>query len=557
MLSLLQIRNFTIVESLDLELGPGFTAITGETGAGKSILVDALSLLLGSRADTGAIRSDCEKAELTAVFELEENSEALCWLRRAELDDDRTCLLRRVISDSGRSRAWINGTAVTLSQLQELAQCLVEIHGQNEHIRLVQAAEQFRLLDAEPGCAAALKRVVAAHSAWREVEEAISVLDRESPLAAGEMDLLRYQIDELADVALTPEAFENLEAEHRLLARGSDVTTAVESALEMLENEQAGVSTGIQQALNRLGNHADLDRDIANAVKALDEAGINCEEARANLQSALSRIDLSPARLAELDQAMSRLHDLARKHRVDPSRLGEVLSALRERCERAATRQERRQELLRERIRLERDYRTAAGDLHTARAARAASLSRSVSDLMQILGMEGGSCELRVGYDGEAAPSRRGDDRLELLVSANPGTPPGPLRKVASGGELSRISLAVKVASMAGQPAPTQVFDEVDAGIGGETANAVGRLLQSVARDGQALCVTHLAQVAACADQQFRVSKNASEQLTQVSTVLLGERERVDEIARMLGGRLSDQSRAHASELLAGALTQH
>jgi len=228
MLSLLQIRNFTIIESLDLELGPGFTAITGETGAGKSILVDALSLLLGSRADTGAIRSGCEKAELTAVFELEENSEALRWLRQAELDDDRTCLLRRLISDNGRSRAWINGTAVTLSQLQELAQCLVEIHGQNEHIRLVQAAEQFRLLDADPGCTSTLKHVVAAYSAWREVEQAILLLDQESPLAAGETDLLRYQIDELADAALTPEAFEELATEHRLLTRGSDVIAAMD-----------------------------------------------------------------------------------------------------------------------------------------------------------------------------------------------------------------------------------------------------------------------------------------------------------------------------------------
>jgi DNA repair protein RecN (Recombination protein N) len=557
MLSLLQIRNFAIIDALNLELGPGFTAITGETGAGKSILVDALGLLLGGRADTSAIRVGCDKAELTAEFELEDDSEAMSWLRQADLADGQSCLLRRLISDSGRSRAWINGTAVTLSQLQELGQCLVEIHGQNEHIRLAHTGEQFRLLDADDCCAAALQQVAASHAAWREVEQALLALDQESPLAAGEMDLLQYQIDELAEVALTPEAFEQLQAEHRLLSRGSDVTASMESALELLETEQAGITARLQQLIGIVDQHATLDRDIANAVKALEEAAINCEEARANLQAALSRIDLSPERLAELDQTLSRLHELARKHRVDPSRLHEILHSLRERCERAATQQERKVELLDKQSRLLHDYRCAAKILHAARTTRATTLSQAVSDLMQVLGMEGGTFALRVEHDPGARPSRRGDDRLELCVSANPDTPPGPLRKVASGGELSRISLAVKVASAAGQFAPTQVFDEVDAGIGGETANSVGRLLRSVARGGQALCVTHLAQVAVCADQQFRVLKNAREQKTQVETSLLGERERVDEIARMLGGILSEQSRAHASELLTRALIQH
>jgi len=557
MLSLLQIRNFAIIESLELELYPGFTAITGETGAGKSILVDALNLLLGGRADTGAIRAGCDKAELTAEFELQEDCEASRRLRQAELDNGRVCLLRRVINDTGRSRAWINGTAVTLSQLQELGQCLVEIHGQNEHIRLVQTAEQFRLLDSHPDCATALEEVVSIHSDWREVEQSIQALENESPLAAGEMDLLQYQMDELAAVALSPEAFKELETEHRLLSGGSDVIGALQAAMELLEEEQSGVGPRLQQVIDRLGGNAKLDKDIANAVTALDEAAINCEEARTSLQSALSRIELSPERLAELDQTISRLHDLGRKHRVDPSRLTEVLKSLDERCERAATQQERKQALVKKRARLLQDYRSAAQVLHAARAARAANLSKSVSELMQVLGMEGGSFELRVGLDEEAPPARRGADRLELLVSANPGIPPGPLRKVASGGELSRISLAVKVASAGGQYAATQVFDEVDAGIGGETANYVGRLLQSVAAGGQAMCVTHLAQVAVCADQQIQVLKNARNRLTEVETVLLDENERVDEIARMLGGRLSDQSRAHASELLASALTRH
>jgi DNA repair protein RecN (Recombination protein N) len=325
----------------------------------------------------------------------------------------------------------------------------------------------------------------------------------------------------------------------------------------VLETEQTGIAAALNQAVDRLGRYTQLDREIANAVSTLQEAAINCEEARISLQSALSRIDLSPERLEELDRRMSRLHDLARKHHAEPGRLNETLRQLRERCERSGNQQEQLQVLRERQVKLLQDYRAAATDLHEARQVRALALSRAVTELLPVLGMEGGVFELRLQHEPTASPGRRGDDRLDLLVSANPGTPPGSLRKIASGGELSRISLAVKVASAAGRYAPTQVFDEVDAGIGGETANSVGRLLQSVARGGQALCVTHLAQVAVCADHQFRVLKNASGQMTEVETSLLDESERIDEIARMLGGRLSEQSRAHARELLSSALTQH
>jgi DNA repair protein RecN (Recombination protein N) len=341
------------------------------------------------------------------------------------------------------------------------------------------------------------------------------------------------------------------------LAKGSDVLAVLEAAQEALEADQSGISSRIQSLVDRLGPHTPLDQNISNAVKVLEEASINCEEARISVQNALSRIDLSPERLADLDQSLSRLHDLARKHRVRPGELGTVLDNLKTRIEQALGHQDRKKELKQKQAVLLQNYRAAAKELHSARSQRSKALSKAVSDLMQVLGMEGGVFEFQVSYEPQASPGRRGDDVLNLLVSANPGIPPAPMKKVASGGELSRISLAVKVASSAGASAPTQVFDEVDAGIGGETANSVGRLLQSVAAQGQALCVTHLAQVAVCADHQFRVVKNASGQATQVETSLLGERDRVDEIARMLGGRLSEQSRAHASELLASALTRH
>ena len=557
MLSLLQIRNFTIIESLDLELGRGFTSITGETGAGKSILVDALGLLTGGRADTSAIRAGCDKAELTAEFSLEPGCSALEWLRQTELDDAEACVLRRVISENGRSRAWINGTAVNLAQLQELGEHLVEIHGQNEHIRLAQAAEQFRLLDADPGCSKQLSEVSSCFADWHAVHRELVALRQEAPLDAGEQELLQYQVDELTPLALTPEAFEELATEHSLLARGSDVVLALETAMHTLEADEAGVAPRIQGVIEQLAPASCLDGEIAAAVRLLEEAAINCEEARSSLQAALSRIDLSGERLQELERTMTRLHDLARKHRVDPKSLPGVLGGLQQRLERSASQHQRQQELLEQESQLLKTYREASRSLSLMRATRATELSGAVTELLQLLGMEGGVFKIQVTYQPQAEPSMRGDDRIEILVSANPGVDPGPLRKVASGGELSRISLAVKVASSAGQFAPTAVFDEVDAGIGGATANAVGRLLQSVSRGSQALCVTHLAQVAVCADQQFRVLKNSVEQSTQVATSLLDEAERVDEIARMLGGRLSDQSRAHASELLASALTRH
>jgi DNA repair protein RecN (Recombination protein N) len=569
MLSLLQIRNFAIIDDLEIELENGFTAITGETGAGKSILVDALGLLLGSRADSTAIRAGCDKAELSAEFRLAQGSPALRWLHEAALEQDHDCLLRRVITANGRSRAWINGTAVTLAQMQELGELLVEIHGQNEHIRLTRSAEAFELLDGKGEYQAELSALDDAFSDWQATAQELEQLANESPLSAAELDLLRFQADELEAGVISAEAWHELEKEHRLLSRGSDVVARLQACLDVLQSDEGASGPQLQALANRLAPDAEADRDIADAHKALAEAAINCEEARQSLESALSRIDLSTDRLAQLDEQISRLLTLARKHRSEPQALGSVLDKLQQRIERAAGLETQRKALQQKLAQQAEAYRKAARALHEKRRDAAASLSAAVTDLMQILGMEGGVFELEVTLQPDREPSRRGDDRLEMRVSANPGMPLGPLRKLASGGELSRISLAIKVAGKVAanggetmelsvaSNGDTQVFDEVDAGIGGDTANAVGRLLQAVAARGQALCVTHLAQVAVCADQQIRVVKSADANVTRVETTLLDESERVDEIARMLGGKLSEQSRAHASELLSSALTRH
>jgi DNA repair protein RecN (Recombination protein N) len=557
MLSFLQIRNFTIVETLDLDFSAGFTAITGETGAGKSILVDALGLLRGNRADTAAIRTGASRAELNAQFDLEEGSRALNWLCEAELDDGCGCLLRRVISGNGRSRAWINGTAVTLQQLAALGDLLVEIHGQNEHIRLVRRDEQFRLLDGGGSHDKALAALQSSHRAWQQLEqEKLALLD-ESPLDAGDIELLEYQQQELASNLLSAEEFRQLESEHRRLAKGGEIAAALEFARNSLESEPAGINQTLHAAREPMCDYISLDTDIAEAVQLLNEAAINCEEARSSISNALSRLDLSPERLQQVEGQLRGQDDLARKHRVEPEQLVKVLSKLQRRLERAGTLDQRLQEIEQELDSALKHYRQAAKALHKARSSKAHALSGAVTRLMQELGMEGGEFEFEVLHEPESAPSARGNDRLELFVNANPGGSPGPLRKVASGGELSRISLAIKVACKADDPAHTQIFDEVDAGIGGDTANAVGALLKSLSAGEQVLCVTHLAQVAVCADQQIQVQKTAESGLTRVQTTLLGDPERIDEIARMLGGRLSDQSRAHASELLATAATRH
>jgi DNA repair protein RecN (Recombination protein N) len=557
MLTFLQIRNYAIVESLDLDFSGGFTCVTGETGAGKSILVDALGVLCGKRADTGNIRSGAAKAELSAGFELASDSLALHWLREAEMDDGSNCLLRRVISENGRSRAWINGTAVTLAQLAVLGERLVEIHGQNEHILLVQSEQQFRLLDASGGYQDDLALVGDRYEAWSALMQQKQSLLGETPLDARDMDLMQYQIRELEGAVIPADEFSAIEAEHRILAHGEEILETLDYSIQALEGEQTGAGPLIHKIAGRLDVHASLDNDMAAAVELLREAGINCGEAHNSIQSARSRLDLSPGRLDELERQLGTQHDLARKHRVEPENLQHVLDQMRDRYERAGSIEARLCGLEKELESALLGYREAARELHSRRKFRAQELADDVTVLMQELGMRGGQFEFHVHYDDVCSPSPGGSDRLQLRVSANPGVPPGLLRKVASGGELSRISLAIKVASKSGSAAVTQIFDEVDAGIGGDTANAVGTLLRSLSANGQALCVTHLAQVAAFADHQIQVQKLSEDRETRVETSVLADGERVDEIARMLGGRLSEQSRAHASELLAMASTRH
>jgi len=540
-----------------MDFHEGFTAITGETGAGKSILVDALGLLLGDRSDSGWVRAGAERAELAAEFSVVNNAAAREWLKESELSANENCLLRRTINSNGRSRAFVNGSPVTLSQIQTLGNLLVEIHGQNEHLRLIKSSEQFRLLDGSGSYTKEIESVQSAYADWKRFTDEMNALEADAPVSAADLEFLRFQLDELQQNDLGADAVVKLQTEHDRLAAGGALLETLTAAIELLEPENVpgvtGVNAGFANTLDCLQQFIPLDKDISDACQMLQEAAVNCGEAINSLRAARDRVDLNPARYEEVANQLGQLSDLARKHRVRMDGLEDIRDKLTIRIERAGSAQQRRSKLEVELATCLAAYRRAAVHLHASRIQHAHELSSRVMELMTELGMAGGSFELAVSHKPEGRASLRGDDELHINISANPGLAPGPLNKIASGGELSRISLAIKVAASGGSESVTQIFDEVDAGIGGDTANSVGRLLKRLSFKGQTLCVTHLAQVAVCATHQLQVRKESGQVSTLVDTNLLDSENRVDEIARMLSGRVSEQSRAHAIELLNAA----
>jgi DNA repair protein RecN (Recombination protein N) len=550
MLSRLSIRDFAVVAQAELEFGPGLTVISGETGAGKSLLVDALGFLCGARADAGAVRHGAGRAELAADFALDDRPAALDWLREAEFDDGDACQLRRTLRADGGSRAWINGRPATLAQLAELAGLLVEIHGQHEQQALLSRATQTELLDAYARQPALLAATREAALRWRALCD-----QRDALLARGDVAdrraWLDHQLRELAAEALEPAALADLDAAHRRHAHAASLIAACDEALDRLGGDAA-----LAAQLRRL--QSGLQRETANEPRLgevqglLESAAIQLDEALALLERIRDDLDLDPDALVELERRVARVHDLARKHRVAPDKLAahrDALAAEREALEDADGTLQR---LARDIAGALAEWTAAAAALTAARRAAGDALAAEVSAQIAGLGMESGRFEVRLAAVEPGLPDPRGAERAEFLVSANAGQPPRPLRKVASGGELSRISLALEVATVGLDAVPTMVFDEVDAGIGGAVAAAVGARLRALGGARQVLCVTHQPQVAAAGHAQYRVSKAARDGITQSSVALLDHGGRIDEIARMLGGRaVTPEARAAAGQLLA------
>ncbi|KLJ02804.1 DNA repair protein RecN [Luteimonas sp. FCS-9] len=547
----LAIRNFAVATATDLEFGPGLTVISGETGAGKSLLVDALGFLSGQRADSGIVRHGAERAELHAEFALDDAAPALRWLRDNELDEGATCQLRRTLRADGGSRAWINGRPATIAQLSELAGRLVEIHGQHEHQALLARGSQLALLDAQAGNGALLAAVRGAAQDWRTLQG-----ERETLIGIGDVgerrDWLRHQLDELEGERLEPEAIAELHAAHRRHANAAGLIQTCDAALARMSGEDA---VGLPQALHALrhdlGRMRTHEPRLGEVDAMLDAAAIQLDEATRLLGQVRDDLDIDPAELELLEQRLGRLHELARKHRVTPEELGDVRQRLAAELEQLDGAGERLARLDGEIDAALARWRAAADRLGAARRKAGKALSKATTALIHELGMGGGTFEVAFEPVEHDRPDPQGAERIEFMVSANAGQPPRPLRRVASGGELSRISLAIEVAALGHDAVPTMVFDEVDSGIGGAVADIVGRKLRALGASRQVLCVTHLPQVASKGHAHYRVHKATSGGATESRVSLLEADARTEELARMLGGvEVSAEARAAARKLL-------
>ncbi|HEX7111964.1 MAG TPA: DNA repair protein RecN [Mizugakiibacter sp.] len=551
MLALLYVKNLAVVEEAEIVLGPGLTVVTGETGAGKSLLVDALLLLSGARADAGMVRAGCERAELAAEFDLAALPAARAWLEREELDDGDACRLRRVIRSEGSSRAWINGRPVSAAQLAELAELLVEIHGQHEHQALLSRTHQLELLGAFGELGAAAAEVRAQAQRWREIEARMHKLsggeDRDARLA-----LLRHELGELERWALPPAALAELEAAHKRLANAGRLVEGTAGVSDMIDGDgEFALRRLLGRARGELERLAELDERLQPAIEAFDAADVQIGEAGAALTRYAQELELDPDRYAEVETHLTHLHDLARRHRVAMPDLHARTTELRAELEELEGAGAALEQLRAERARCEQAYATAAAALSKGRRAAAKRLGEAVSALMAELGMAGGHFEVALEPAAGDAPDPQGRERCEFLVSANPGQPPRALRKVASGGELARISLAIEVATLGLDAVATMVFDEVDAGIGGAVAEVVGQKLRALGSERQVLCVTHLPQVAAQGHAHLSVSKHSEGDSTRTRIATLDAGGRRDELARMLGGlEITRETRAHAKQML-------
>ena len=550
MLSRLYLKDFAIAAEIEVELRPGMGVISGETGAGKSLLVDALLLLTGARADTGVVRHGAAKAELIAEFELEADAPAAAWLRESELEEDGECLLRRVIRADGGSRAWINSRPATLGQLAELSALLVGIHGQHEHQALLDRRQQLALLDNFAAQPSSLEQLVKTYRHWRDCRRALSELEAEHG-DAEQIELLRHHLAELERRQLGAEHLQALQADHRRQASAQDILAGLQQGLQALADESGrGAWRQLQNATAALQRAAQHAPELAEAIEMLAGAAIQIDEAILTIERTQDDLDLDPARLDRLDEELSELHELARKHRCTMEELDSVRQHLSKRVSRLDNLEEERQRAHADLAQAELAWREAAATVSAIRREAGLRLSASVSALMAELGMAGGRFEVALEAQ-QGDPNEVGAERAEFMVSANPGQPTRPLRRVASGGELARISLAIEVASLGADALPTLIFDEVDSGIGGAVAEVVGQKLRQLGEQRQVLCVTHLAQVAAQAHQHYRVSKQSEDGQTSSQIQRLNKSERVEELSRMMGGlEITAATRTLARQLL-------
>jgi len=552
MLSLIKVRNYAVIDEVELEFRAGLSVMTGETGAGKSILVDALGLALGDRADASTVRRGADRAEISVLFECPEDHPAIQWLREHGLDEERCCLLRRLISAEGRSRAFINSHPVTRQDLRTLGSFLVNIHGQSAHQALLRGQTQREILDFQGGHRDLSDQVAARFETWRTLRSELmlraqNVADRESQL-----ELLKFQARELE--ALDPRDGEiaPLVAERNRLANVDRLLSSLDSVLgKLYEGDEVSAHQLIANAQRTLDGVTELDPTLTESAGLISEAEIQIREAASELARYRDRLESDPQRLEWVDARLAKIRDLAVRHKVDPETLGGVLGTLHGRIEELENSSESLDAMAERAKKAQAAYFETAEQLSAARTASATSLSAAVSVQIAELGLPHGRFHAAVDAKPREQADANGLDQIEFQVALNPGQEFGPLARVASGGELSRVSLALEVISAGATAVPTLVFDEVDAGIGGGVAEIVGRRLGDIATDRQVLCVTHLAQVASQGLHHYRVAKLTDGHTTRTNVRELGSDERVEELSRMIGGmEITERTRAHAEEMI-------
>jgi len=549
MLKYLSIRNFVIVEILELEFSSGFTALTGETGAGKSILIDALSLALGERGDAGMVRSGCERAEIAAEFDIGALPTLQAWLREQALaGDDDVCLLRRTLDSGGRSRGFINGSSATLQQMRAAGELLLDIHGQHAHQSLLRAGAQRELLDSHAGLGKVSEQVAERYQAWQALQRRRTQLEQNAEAVAAERELLNFQRRELETLNFSDGEWQTLQADHARLSHAAGLLETAQFGVEVLSDADTACLAQLNALVARLRAGLEFDASLQDTLTMLVSVQNELQEAVYAFRHYQEKLDADPQALQQMESRIADVMEAARKYRVKPELLPQALLQVIARLDELGGTADLA-ELARQEVVAHDEYLALAKKLSAARAKAAKQLSAEITAAMQTLAMQGG--QFAVALLPLAEGNAHGLESVELQVSANPGSPLRSLAKVASGGELSRISLAIQVAASDAASVPTLIFDEVDSGIGGRVAEIVGSLLKQLGKRHQVLCVTHLPQVAAQADQQWQVSKAVEQGVTLSHIQILKGEQRVEEIARMLGGvKITATTRKHAAELL-------
>ena len=550
MLRSLQIRNFAIIDEIDITFNDDMTVLTGETGAGKSILIDALSLVLGERGSSNLIRNKEKRAEYTAEFEITNNSHALNWLIEKSLDNENECILRRTISPDGKSRSFINGNTVNLQSLKSLGDLLVDIHGQHFHQSLCKKNVQRDLLDHFGGLSVTKNKIKRIFNEWKELSDQLAEMIAGKTNKEDRIDLLSFQLKELDELALKPGEYDSLNSEFKKISNIEKINKGINSLIDCLQsNEITNVEQMLNDSIKNLDTLVTYDNSLEETKNLLSEAEINVTEAIGNLSRYGESIDYDNQKSREIEERINTIISLSRKHRVDPDELIDTKIQIEKELNELNNSQTSIDEAERHLSDLRKKYDDLASELTKKRSDSAKKLSGLVADSMNELGMTGGIFEVEITPSNNI--SQHGNDDITFHISANPGQKPQPLSNIASGGELSRMSLAIQVITSNGTNIPTMIFDEVDSGIGGAIAEVVGNKLKDLGQNKQVLCVTHLAQVASKGSSHIRINKLTDNKKTKIYACKLNADERIEEIARMIGGiELTEKTREYAKEML-------